>query len=43
MQLLLIRRRSPAPETPVSMASSPAEKIRFYFDLFRCRTDVYAV
>ena len=32
-----------APETPVSMASSPAEKIRFYFDLFRCRTDVYAV
>ncbi len=25
------------------MASSPADKVRFYFDLFRCRTDVYAM
>lgn len=32
-----------APESPVSMASNPADKVRFYFDLFRCRTDVYAM
>jgi superfamily II DNA or RNA helicase len=32
-----------APESPVSMGSSPADKVRFYFDLFRCRTDVYAL
>ena len=32
-----------APESPISMASSPAEKVRFYFDIFRCRTDVYAL
>lgn len=32
-----------APESPVSMASSAADKVRFYFDLFRCRTDVYAL
>jgi hypothetical protein len=32
-----------APESPVSMSSSPADKVRFYFDLFRCRTDVYAL
>ncbi|HUH70209.1 MAG TPA: hypothetical protein VLZ05_15955 [Mycobacterium sp.] len=25
------------------MASSPADKVRFYFELFRCRTDVHAV
>ncbi len=29
-----------APESPVSMSSRPADKVRFYFDLFRCRTDV---
>jgi hypothetical protein len=27
-----------APQSPVSMGSPPGEKIRFYFDLFRCRT-----
>jgi superfamily II DNA or RNA helicase len=32
-----------APLSPVSMTSPPEDKIRFYFDLFRCRTDVYAV
>src|ERR1700757_2319706 len=32
-----------APQSPVSMASSPADKVRFFFDLFRCRTDVYAL
>jgi len=31
-----------APTPPVCMESSPADKVRFYFDLFRCRTDVYA-
>lgn len=30
------------PTPPVCMESSPADKVRFYFDLFRCRTDVYA-
>ena len=32
-----------APESPVSMGSSPEGKVRFYFDLFRSRTDVYAL
>jgi hypothetical protein len=32
-----------APHSPVSMASRREEKVRFYCDLFRCRTDVYAV
>ncbi len=32
-----------APESPISMGSSPSDKVRFYFDLFRCRTDVYAL
>ena len=32
-----------APQPPVSMGSAPEDKIRFYFDLFRCRTDVYAL
>lgn len=31
-----------APTSPVSTASSSANKVRF-FELFRCRTDVYAV
>lgn len=25
------------------MTSSPADKVRFYFDLFHCRTDIYAL
>ncbi len=32
-----------APESPVSMGSTPEDKVRFYFDLFRCRSDVYAL
>jgi superfamily II DNA or RNA helicase len=32
-----------APTSPVTMGSSSANKVRFFFDLFRCRTDVYAV
>jgi superfamily II DNA or RNA helicase len=32
-----------APTAPVDMGSRPDDKIRFYADLFRCRTDVYAV
>ena len=32
-----------APQSPVRMMSSPEDKIRFYFDLFRCRTDIYAL
>src|ERR1700737_1156865 len=32
-----------APQSPVRMTSSPEDKIRFYFDLFRCRTDIYAL
>lgn len=32
-----------APQSPVSMESSPVDKVRFYFDLFRFRTDVYAL
>jgi hypothetical protein len=34
---------SGAPQSPVSMASAPEDKIRFYLDLFRCRSDVYAL
>ncbi|MQY20540.1 TOTE conflict system archaeo-eukaryotic primase domain-containing protein [Nocardia macrotermitis] len=29
--------------TPVDMRSTPADKVRFYLDLFRCRSDVFAV
>ena len=32
-----------APESPVSMGSATEDKVRFYFDLFRSRTDVYAL
>ena len=32
-----------APASPVTMESRSAEKVRFFFDLFRCRTDIYAV
>jgi hypothetical protein len=32
-----------APESPVSMTSSPADKVGFDSDLFRCRTDAYAM
>jgi len=32
-----------APESPVNMRSTPEDKVRFYFDLFRCRSDVYAL
>jgi hypothetical protein len=32
-----------APASPVTMGSSSADKVRFFFDLFRCRTDVYAL
>ena len=32
-----------APESPVSMRSAPKDKVRFFFDLFRCRSDVYAL
>ena len=32
-----------APTAPVDMRSVPEDKIRFYANLFRCRTDVYAV
>nr|WP_318546591.1 DEAD/DEAH box helicase family protein [Mycobacterium lepraemurium] len=34
---------SGAPGSPVSMASAPEDKVRFYLDLFRCRSDVYAL
>jgi hypothetical protein len=34
---------SGAPESPVSMASTPEDKIKFYLDLFRSRPDVYAL
>lgn len=34
---------SGAPESPVNMASAPEDKIRFYLDLFRCRSDIYAL
>lgn len=32
-----------APTAPVTMSSGSADKVRFFFDLFRCRTDVYAL
>lgn len=32
-----------APESPVNMRSAPEDKVRFFFDLFRCRSDVYAL
>lgn len=32
-----------APESPVNMESTPEDKVRFYLDLFRCRSDVYAL
>ena len=31
------------PDSPVTMGSSSADKVRFFFELFRCRTDVYAL
>lgn len=31
-----------APESPVTMTSAPEDKVRFFLDLFRCRSDVYA-
>ncbi len=32
-----------APTTPVSKQSPFHDKVRFYIDLFRCRSDVYAI
>jgi hypothetical protein len=32
-----------APTTPVSKQSPFQDKVRFYIDLFRCRSDVYAI
>jgi hypothetical protein len=32
-----------APASPVTMGSSSADKVRFFFELFRCRADVYAL
>ena len=32
-----------APESPVSMRSAPKDKVRFFLDLFCCRSDVYAL
>jgi hypothetical protein len=32
-----------APGSPVTMDSGSADKVRFKFELFRCRTDVYAL
>jgi hypothetical protein len=34
---------SGAPESPVNMRSMPEAKVRFFLDLFRCRSDVYAL
>lgn len=34
---------SGAPESPVDMRSAPEAKVRFFLDLFRCRSDVYAL
>ena len=34
---------SGVPESPVNMASTAEDKIRFYLDLFRSRVDVYAL
>lgn len=32
-----------APDSPVTMGSNSTDKVRFFFELFRCRTDIYAV
>ena len=32
-----------APRLAGDMGSAPDDKVRFFFDLFRCRTDVYAL
>jgi superfamily II DNA or RNA helicase len=32
-----------APESPVNMRSSPEDKVGFFRDLFRCRSDIYAL
>jgi len=32
-----------ATESAVNMESTPEDKVRFYLDLFRCRSDVYAL
>ncbi|MBY0443448.1 MAG: DEAD/DEAH box helicase [Mycobacteriaceae bacterium] len=32
-----------APESPVNMASAPEDKVHFFLNLFRCRSDVYAL
>ncbi|OIN78965.1 DEAD/DEAH box helicase [Mycobacterium malmoense] len=32
-----------APASPVDMRSAPEAKVRFFLDLFRCRSDVYAL
>jgi hypothetical protein len=32
-----------APASPMTMGSSSADKVLFFFELFRCRTDVYAL
>ena len=32
-----------APASPMRMSSSSADKVRFFFELFHCRTDVYAL
>ncbi len=34
---------SGAPESPVNMRSVPEAKVRFFLDLFRCRSDIYAM
>jgi hypothetical protein len=34
---------SGAPESPVNMRSAPEDKVHFFRDLFRCRSDVYAL
>src|ERR1700757_77961 len=32
-----------APQSPVNMRSAPQDKVGFFLDLFRCRSDVYAL
>jgi hypothetical protein len=32
-----------APTSPVTMTSSSTDKVQFFFELFRCRTNVYAL
>ena len=32
-----------ASASPVTMGSSSVDKVRFFFELFRCRTDIYAL